>query len=391
MEAENRESKDYQICSRCIMDTTAKGIVFNKSGICNFCELHEKLENVYPLNPDGDKKFENIIDNIKKQGRGNKYDCIVGLSGGRDSIYTLWLVKQLGLNPLAINFDDGFRKPVAVQNMVNAVEKLNVDMRTISPELNEVIDLKKAFLRSSTPDIDQEYDLGLAATLFGQAAKENIKNVIIGFSFRTEGIGPLSWYYIDGKYLKSVHKIFGKEPLKKWKPTDPGFNLDIKQIFYYSFIKNIKTTYILNHVNYIRKDAEKIITEQLGWVNPGAHYADDLFKSLVARLLRVKFNIDRRLYNYSALVRSGQMDRAIALEKTRVVNTIEDSQIIDSCLEKLEMSKEEFEEILAQPPKSFRDYSTNYSMIKKLRPLIWALTYFNFLPAATYDKYFNCG
>lgn len=381
-----------QICTRCIMNTTVPGIRFDEKGECSFCRLHDKLDRFFPLNAEGQKRFQKIIEGVRKKGRGKKYDCVIGISGGRDSIYTLhYSIKGLGLRPLAVHFNDGFGNPMAGENMLKAVKKLGVELRTVTSDWRESKDLRLIFLKASTPDLAQGTDLGIATALYGVATAENVKTIIIGQSFRTEGISPLSWNYLDGKYLKSVHQQFGQVPLRPWRPADPGFNLNIFQLFYYAIWKRISIIPILYYVPYVRKEAEAIIQREYGWVYPGAHYFDDLYQSILSYVLRVKFNIDRRLFNYSALIRSGQMGRAYALEKVSEVYTLEDPEIINLSLKRLGVSRTQFDEWLALPPKTFRDYPNHYGTICKFRWLVKILSKLRLLPPTAYDKYFNCG
>lgn len=382
----------YQQCTRCIMDTTVPGIHFDKRGECNFCAVHDHMDRAFPLGEAGHRKVQEIAADIKQLGKGKKYDCVLGVSGGRDSSYTLWYcVVKLGLRPLAVHFNDGFGNPVAGENMIKACRKLGVEMRTITSDWRESKDLKIAFLKASTPDMEEGTDVGIATALYGVAAKEGIQRIIIGQSFRTEGIAPLTWNYLDGKYLKAVHKRFGTVPLRPWKADDPGFHLDIPQMFYYAFVRRIKTVTLLYHVDYVRSEVDTLLERELDWVNPGAHYFDDLYQSVIYYLNRTKFNIDRRLFNYSALVRSGQMTRETALERVSHVNKIEDEKVISLCIKRLGLTREEFEQIVATPPKTFRDYPNNYSLIRRLRWPIKALSRMNLIPESAYDKYFNCG
>jgi len=310
--------KNYQICKRCIIDTTVPGVSFDENGVCSFCKLHDKLDMMYPLDEKGKKQQQKIIEKIKSSGKNNKYDCVVGISGGRDSTYNLYLAKKKwGLRPLAVNFSDGFRNPIAAENMKKTTRKLGVDIITVTSDWRETRDLRVASLKASTPDIQADADIGIATALYGAAVKYNVKYIIIGQSFRTEGICPLEWNYLDGKYLKSIHDRFGEVKLRKWKPDDPGYNLELKHIFYYTVIKRIRTVTPLYYENYVRSEAEKIITKELGWTDTGAHYFDDLYQSLITHFLRVKFGADRRIFNYSALVRSGQMSREEALERVK--------------------------------------------------------------------------
>lgn len=379
-------------CVKCIIDRTVPGAIFDKKGVCNFCHLQEKMEKDFPTEDEGKKILIEIASKIKKQGKRKKYDCIVGVSGGRDSSFTLhYVTKVLGLRPLAVHFNDGFGNPTAGENMIKICRTLDVDLRTITSDWREAKDLRLAFLKASTPDLEESADIGIATALYGVATKENVKYIIIGQSFRTEGIAPLSWNYLDGKYLKSVHDKFGSFPLRAWKPTDPGFNLGIKEMFYYIVWRRIKTIPILYYIDYKRKDVDVFLKKNLDWENTGAHYFDDLYQSLMTYVYRVKFKIDRRLFNYSALIRSGQLTRQDALQKIKHRYSIENPKIINLCLKRLGITKKELDSYLKLPVKSFRDYPNSFELIQKLKIPIKILCDLNLLPGSVYDKYFNCG
>ncbi|WP_382214180.1 hypothetical protein [Hymenobacter artigasi] len=375
-----------------MMDTTAPGITFDSEGTCSFCDVHDRMETAFPLGETGRETVRQQADEMRRAGRNRRYDCVVGLSGGRDSTYTLWYcVTQLKLRPLAVHFNDGFGNPVAGENMVRTCQRLGVELRTITSDWRESKDLKIAFLKASVPDMEEGTDLGIATALYGVAAKEGIRHLIIGQSFRTEGIAPLSWNFLDGRYLRAVHKQFGTVPLRRWQPADPGFNLGVKEIFYYAFVRRIKTVTLLYHLDYVRTEVDEILVRELAWKSPGAHYSDDLYQSLIYYLNRIKFNIDRRLFNYSALVRSGQMSREVALHRISSVNSIEDDSVIALCIKRLGLTRAEFDAIVAAPAKTFHDYPNNYALLKLLRGPIRLMSRLNLIPESAYDKYFNCG
>lgn len=382
----------YQRCTRCVQDSTVPGIYFDKNGVCNFCHFHDNLVKAFPNGKEGKAKLERYFKEIKRKGKNKKYDCIIGISGGRDSTVLLYLaVKEWGLRPLAVHFNDGFDNPVAGENMLKAVKILGIDLRTITSDWREAKALKIDFLKASTPDLNMGTDIGIASSLFGTAAKEGVKYILIGQSFRTEGIKPLSWAYFDGDYLREVHKKFSTIPLRKWTPNDPGFNFGIKELIYYSVIRGIKTILPMYNHDYIRDEAEKVIIKELDWVYPGAHYFDDLYHSLIKYIHRVKFNIDMNMNSDSALVRSGQLSREIALKRAHGVYAIEDPKVIDLCIKRLGITKEEFEEWMALPPKTFRNYKTAYSVIRVMKYPIKIMATLHLVPRITYDKYFNCG
>lgn len=223
-----------KICSRCILDTTVPEIKFDENGVCNYCKLHDRLEEKYTLNEEGQRKLNGLVEEIKSDGKGKKYDCIVGVSGGTDSTYTLYVVKKMVLRPLAVHLDNGWNSEIAVRNIKNAVAKLGVDLHTIVLDWEEFKDIQLSFLKASVPDAEIPTDIAILGALFKAAADEKIRYVINGHSFRTEGNSPIGWSYMDGRYVKSVQKIFGSKKLKTFT------NVTIFDLLYYLILKRVR-------------------------------------------------------------------------------------------------------------------------------------------------------
>ena len=88
---------NYRICSRCIMDTTDKEIIFDENGIRNHCkDAYKKLKerNFYLDNKTKKNLLERKINEIKEKGKNKQYDCVIGISGGVDSTYVAYKVKK---------------------------------------------------------------------------------------------------------------------------------------------------------------------------------------------------------------------------------------------------------------------------------------------------------
>jgi tRNA(Ile)-lysidine synthase TilS/MesJ len=381
----------YQRCKRCIADSTVPGISFDLKGECNLCKMHDRWEKLYPNDERGAAILQNKFEQIKKDAGNGKYDVVIGISGGRDSIYLLYLaVTKWKLRPLAVHFNDGFDNPVAGENMLKAVKKLNVELRTITSDFRECKDLKIVDLKASTPLMNNGTDVGIGASLYGVAYKEKVKHILFGQSFRTEGIRPLAWAYFDGDHLRALHKQFGTHPLRKWTPTEPGYGLGIKEMFFYSVLHGIKVFSPLYYHQYVKADVQKILERELDWVLPGSHYADDLYWSLITYIHRVKFNIDFRLIEYSAFIRSGQMTRDEALEKiNRPDEVMENEKIISLCIKRLGITREQFDEFMKLPPKNFWDYPNSYSLLQLGKPVVWLMVQMGVFTQAIYDKYFT--
>ncbi len=385
----NKPTNNIRVCTRCVMDTTISNITFDEKGVCNYCKLHDMLEKQFPLNEETTKKLEVVLADIKRRGRDSKYDCVVGISGGRDSTYTLYITKKFGLRPLAVHFNDGWGNPVCGENMKKITQKLGVDFRVITSDWRESKDIKISFLKASTPELDLGTDIGYPAALYGVAVKENVKTLIFGHCFRTEGIMPLEWDFADGKYLKEVYNQFGSTPLRKWSPTDPGFNLEMKHVLYYTLVKRIKFFPILNYVQYNRDEVGELLKRELDWRDTPGRYFDDLYHGFMSKVLREKFNIDLRKTMYSAMIRNGQMAREEVQATLKEIQASEDPKIISLCIQRLAISQQELDEWLARPIKTFRDYPTSYNLIKLLRPFVWLAAKLHIIPDHAYAKYFN--
>ena len=322
------QAMNYQICSRCIMDTTVPRIHLDSERICNFCHFHDRLESEYPQGELGRQRLEQIYNRARTQGRNRNYDCIVGVSGGRDSTYLLrHLSKEAGLRCLAVHFNDGFGNPTAGHNITKAAKTLNVEIRTISADWRESKDLKLSCLKASTPDLNLATDIGLTAALYGVAAGESIRSVFVGQSFRTEGIAPLEWNYLDGRYLHAIQKQFGTIQLRPWKPDDPGFHLDWQHLFYYAVVKRIRVITPFYFLDYIRSDVDNILKNELDWINPGAHYYDDLYQAGISdhyEIVKTGISHPIILTSISGMVESG--DEIAAYSNGEVVGA---TKVID--------------------------------------------------------------
>ena len=169
-----------KICSKCILDSTVPEIHYDEDGVCNYCKINDEIMKEYPDGSEGERLLKQTIKKIKKDGKGKKYDCLIGISGGTDSTYTLYLMKKMGLRPLAVHFDNGWNSEIAVQNIKNATNILGIDLYTLVADWEEFKDLQVAFLKSSTPDAEVPTDYVIISVLLKVAAKEKIKYIIEG-------------------------------------------------------------------------------------------------------------------------------------------------------------------------------------------------------------------
>jgi len=372
------------ICTRCIMDTTVKGIEFDENGVCTFCHIHDELEEKFSLNSNIENELKVIVEKIKKDGKRKKYDCIVGVSGGKDSSYTLVKVVKLGLNPLVVHFDNGWNSDIAVDNIKNLCSKLNVHLYTHVADWEEFKDLQKSFLYASVPDGEVPTDWVITSVLHKIASKERIRYIIGGNTFRTEGTTPLTWTYQDPTYINHIQKTFGKKKIRSF----PIMNTI--QFFYYSLIKRIRWLRILYYIPYTEKEAVQYLTENYGWRNYGGkHFESTYTKFFQSYILTRKFNIDKRKLHFSALIRSNQMERDIALLEIRKDPYEGGLESISYTLKKLNITENEFDKLMHETPKSFMNYRSLYKIILFFKKPLYFAAKIGVVPDVIIKKYFK--
>jgi N-acetyl sugar amidotransferase len=341
------------------MDTSDPDIRFDEAGVCNYCtDWLVRLKNeTFVGHPT--QNLQALVSRIKELGRGREFDCVIGVSGGVDSTYVAYLVKrELGLRPLAVHLDNGWNSELAVDNINRALTALDIELFTHVIDWDEFRDLQLSFFKASVTNIEIATDHGINAILHRMAAKHGIKYIINGGNIRGEGIYPKSWgwYNLDLRHLRAIHRRFGTVPLR----TFP--QLSLGRFAWNTFVRGIRTTPILNYVDYNRIAAQELLQNQLGW-RPygGKHYESVFTRFFQGYILPRKFGVDKRRPHLATLVVAGDITREHALlelEKDPYADADFDSDLAFS-LKKLQFSREAFEEYMRTSPRSHRDYPTN--------------------------------
>ncbi len=348
------------------MDTTDYDIEFDNHGVCNHCRTFVEDAKAFPQTPeDRAKRLKEIVADVKADGVGKEYDCIIGLSGGVDSTYVAYLVKKLGLRPLAVHLDNGWNSELAQKNIENIVKKLDIDLYTHVLDWDQFRELQKAFLRASTTDCEIPTDHAIVAVLLDLALKYKVNYILSGNNHNTEGVLPFSYSYgcFDWKYIRSVHKIFSKKSLKGF----PHFSFSKR--LYFVLFKKIRNIGILNYIEYDKAEAMKTIENELDWkYYGGKHYESVYTRFYQGYILPEKFSVDKRRAHLSSLICSGQMSREEALEELKKPS-YPSQELLDEdkvfVTKKLGLSMKEFEEIMSLPPKYATDYPTYKPMLDK--------------------------
>lgn len=380
-EWQRRQDISKKRCTRCLYTEKTPRIYFDTNGICNYCHIHDQLMGQYQ-GVAGNVEFKNIVKKIKWEGRNKQYDVIVGVSGGADSSYMLYIAKEAGLRPLAVHFDNTWNSTIAVENIYNVLNHLDIKLWTHVVDNHEYDDLYRAILKAGVPDLEIPTDLALAATLNIAAIKHGIRYIFEGHSFKTEGISPLGWPYMDARYLNSMHQLYGNQ---KKLNTYPYLWLS-KQLKWmlWNRLKKIRPFW---YIDYQKEEAKTLLKEKFGWQWYGGHHLENRITSFYhTYFIPRRFNRDSRINGYAAMVRSGQMDRDEAIAEISLPPNC-DQYIVDLVKKRLGFTEEEFLELMVRPPASYREFKTYKPVFEKMRAFFYVMAKMNLIPMSFYLKY----
>lgn len=371
--------RPYQQCSISVMDTIADpNITFDEKGICNYYYTYKEDEKKYVIHgKEGLELLESRFNEIKDNKGNNKYDCILGLSGGVDSTYLCLLAKEKGLNPLVVHCDNGWNSELAQHNIEQTVKRCGFDLFTYVINWAEFRELQLSYLKASVVDIEVLTDHAFMAVLYEQARKWKIKYVLAGMNIVTEQVLPSYWIYSKGDEvnIKDIQKKFGTRPMKELK-TFPFLNYGTKK--YCEEVLKMEVITPLNWIDYNYDDVKKRIIEDLGWRDYGGkHYESVWTRFYQGYILPKKFHIDKRKAHLSNLIFSGQIDKQKALEILSNPSLPEKQlkQDYEFVLKKFGLSEEQFEQIMAQPRREHNEFETQkgfwskYPYLRFLRPI----------------------
>ena len=349
----------YSVCKVCVMDSTDSRITFDENGQCDNCKnFLNVIKPTWDLDVKNDKKFYQLIEQIKIKGKNSKYDCVIGLSGGLDSSYLLHVaVKNYGLRPLVFHVDGGWNTEAAVRNINALVSGLDLELMTDVINWKEMRDLQLSFFKSGVPHIDLPQDHAFIASLYKYATQNNIKYILNGSNYSTEGIrNPINWGWFgtDLRQIRDIHSKFGEVKLKKY-PLSGILN----HKFYLRYIKGIKVVYPLNVVKYTKREAEKILHDEYGFIPyKQKHFESRFTKFFEGYWLPTRFGFDTRRPQFSSLIVTNQMSRedAISRLKKPAYPLEEVEKDFDYIASKLRISVDELKSYHSMPLKTYKDY-----------------------------------
>lgn len=366
----NKETKLYQICTNCVLDSRDPNISFDKNGVCDQCNDYK--QNIAPKLDWGKKKteFDAMIKKIKEDGKNRDFDCLLGMSGGVDSSYMLHLaVRELGLRPLVFHVDGGWNSDLAVNNIQMMIEKLGLDLYTEVINWEEMKAFQLALFKSGTPTLDAAQDLAFMGGMYKFAEKNNIKYILNGYNYSSEFCSyPSMYYYLsDTKFFDDIRDKFCDNPMKTFPMTSVFYRK-----FYLKYIKRIMFVKLLTYFPYSKDHAKDTLEKEYGW----RPYSQKHFESRFTRFyegywLPERFGYDPRTVQFSSLILADQMTRDQALnelsKKPYDPVTIKDD--FKYVATKLGITIEEMQEYFEMPKKFYWDYKNNAKLIGNLSKL----------------------
>ncbi len=360
-------TRQYQICTKTIMDTTDPNIIFDENGVSDY--YHNYQNNILPswhFDQAGQNEMFKLAEKIKLENRHKDFDCIIGVSGGLDSSYATYLAKEiLGLRPLVFHVDAGWNSNQAVSNIEKLLNGLNLDLFTEVINWEEMKDLQRSYFKAQVPNIDGPQDIAFFSAMYKFAKKNKVKYVLTGSNFSTECCRePYQWgayLGIDKKFTMGLHKKFGSIPLKTYPILDV---FEYKLL--YQHLLGMKVIKPLNNFPFQKLEAEDLLEKKFGWEKfKHKHHESRFTRFYEDYWLPRKFGFEKRRAHFSSLVLTGQMSRENALIRISKpeLDEITLLQEFEYVANKLDWTKEQFQEIFNGLNKTYLDYPNNWKMI----------------------------
>lgn len=344
---------NLRYCVRCCMPETSEGIVFDEMGICRGCQSSEHKMHINWA--EREKELRRILEHYKSKS-GNNYDCIIPISGGKDSTFQLHvLTKVYGVKPLALTFSHNWYSETGKYNLWNTLEKMNVDHIMFTPNRALVNKLAKKSL-SAIGDSCWHCHAGIPAFTLQIATKFNMPLIVWGESaaeFGSKASYKENIKFDEAYYLKVSSKVNPEEMLDKeigitMRDLCP-FQIPSKEE-----LERVGVTGI--HLgDYIFWDTERqveFIKKTYGWKESDVEGTYKKYKSVECIMAGVhdyskfiKRGFGRATDHATIDIRTGLLTREEGFELIKQIDPVR-PDALDYYLEITGMTEEEFEQVL---------------------------------------------
>lgn len=312
---------EVKICPNCVMDTKSDPtMIIESNGKCERCNMYEKnIATTWNHGIGHEKELNSMISKIKEYGKDKKYDCLIGLSGGFDSAYVLHMaVKEWGLRPLVFHIDSGFDLELGVKNINALCNKLNVDLKVVKIDQEDMRNFQLAMFRTGLACLDIPQDHAFVQMVEQFAVDNGIKYILNGENISTEAYtNPEYWSSVYGG--STTDTVFINDILKKHSPDslkNYKFTNTYRRKIWLPYVKGVKVVKPLNLIPYNYDEVKKTLLDEYGFISyPQKHFESLITKFLEAWWYPKRFGYDVRNHQLSSLVVTGQMTREKALER----------------------------------------------------------------------------
>ena len=319
-----------KICTRCVLPETFPGVSFDERGVCNFCRSF-KPEKLEESKGKYRARFEELVAGRRRRGG---YDAIMAYSGGKDSTYTLMVLRRrFGLSILALTLDNGFISPASIENIRNVVETLGVDHVLYKPRFDV---LRTLFRSAVSSQMYAPKTLERASTIctscmgvvkfvvLRMAIEGDIPFVAYGWS---PGQAPIeaSIFKNNAAMIRSMQKAL-LEPMRE----AAGPEIENYFLTEAHFASADRFPYNVSPLAFLDYDEGRIIEEikALGWRKPedtDPNSTNCLLNAFANEIHRKAWSFHPYAFELAKLVREGYMERLEALSR---LETAEMSEIV---------------------------------------------------------------
>jgi len=345
-------------------------LTIDEGGLCNRCAAWETQ---WAAKVELEKHYDEIMQHIRSvrvgreltTGVDQKYDVVLGMSGGADSSWVYHLAKTAGLKVHPIHFDNGYDLPVSVHNVKCLVDHWGDKLEVIQVNGSEFYGLQRAFLQSGTTGLEIPTDHAIKAVTYQVARDLGVPVILNGTNMATESHGSPAWTngHADWKYINGVAERFGVA-----LTTFPHYSMWEKM----TWMRGFEWISLLEYTNYVRADAIAEMGKLYGYQPYGfKHMESRITRFLHGYIIPRRFGWDTRRSRLSAMICSGQMSREEAFHILSNPAYDPEEMELDKLIlcKNLQIEVSQFETLMKLPLKHYEDYP-NYRNDPMMRALM---------------------
>jgi 3'-phosphoadenosine 5'-phosphosulfate sulfotransferase (PAPS reductase)/FAD synthetase len=312
-------------------------IQLDEKGICNICNNFQQAETNNDIQ---NNSYEDLIKKINrfKGDETAKYDCAVGVSGGKDSIMTLHIAKkELNLNPLAIFIDNGFSLDEMYHNIQSATDKLGVDL--VVYKANKFKEVFKFLLEMKKPVYYCRVCHALLDIYVREVAdKHNIRLLLGGYTKGQEFAKSEELFWIFNESDNNVHN----ELLKSPQLRDTLSILDNLALYLYENYSHIGQVNPFQYIDYEKDKIIEFLTKEMDFKTPNNSWPKDstncAFNFVSQHLAQKYWGYSQHETEESTLIRRNEITRERALG---IIETPISMERIEEVLGKIDLKYED--------------------------------------------------